>query len=211
MKKLIMLVDDDLDYVKLFSHLLSAEGYDVLCYGSSSDALAYLESNSKMPDLILSDIMMPAHDGLEFLKVLKSNERTKNISICILSAYSNEKVLYDAFQLGANDYILKTQNKVCLLERINQNIITPKKSSECYIALLEVTDVISDFKIANFDEKRIELITSSELPINAQIKIKSRSLRPYTGNSDQLDCIVDQCQLEDEQVRIICRHKLKAA
>lgn len=206
----ILIVDDDLDYAKLLSKILEGDGHEV-CYFNNID-LAY-EDISKNPqlDLILIDIMMPKHNGLDLLKRLKRNPTTKKLNVGILSSSTNENILNEAFELGANDYILKNQDKTCLLERINHNILSPMKATECYIALYEVTDVINDFRIIGFNEKMIELLAKEELPLHSHIKLKSRGLRPYTGNIDALECVVEECHIEDEKVHITCRHNFKKA
>lgn len=206
----IVIIDDDLDYTKLLSKILEGDGYEVQSYNNIEQAYEAITRNPKL-DLVLIDIVMPNQNGLELLKKIKHNSSTKNLNVSILSSSTNEKILNDAFELGVSDYIIKGQEKTCLLERINHNILSPKKGTECYIALYEVTDIINDFRIISFNEKVIELLAKEELPLNSHIKLKSRGLRPYTGNVDILDCVVEECQIEDEQIHIKCRHNFKNA
>lgn len=206
----ILIVDDDLDYAKLLSKILEGDGHEVCYFNDIDKAYNEIHQNPKL-DLILIDIMMPSRNGLELLKQLKRDQSTSRLNIVILSSSSNEKIVNEAFETGANDYILKNQDKTCLLERINHNILSPAKATECYITLYEVTDIINDFKIVNFNEKNIELLTKEELPLQSHIKLKSRGLRPYTGNIDILDCIVEDCQIEDDLIHITCRHNYKRA
>ena len=64
-------------------------------------------AKKEKPDLILLDIMMPVMNGYETCEILKNTEETKDIPIFMLSAKSQMVDLDDAFNVGADDYIVK--------------------------------------------------------------------------------------------------------
>lgn len=204
----ILVVDNDKTFSQVLRSILDQDGYKVEVASDLDSAISILNRDIDF-DLILTDLFLPKKEGITLLKIIKSNPLTEKINTCIITSFNDEIYMDEAFKYGATDYILKSLNKICLLERINQNIIAPHKTSECYIALLEVTDIINDFKIEKFDETRIIITAKDELPVNARIRIKSKGLRPFVGNSDQIDCVVNQCILKDESVKIICNHQLK--
>ena len=83
---------------------LKKEGYEVIATGDGRDAIARIEKDN--PDLVISDIMMPYASGLEVVSLVKQPGR-KTIPIIILSAMEQEKIVMEAFELGADDYITK--------------------------------------------------------------------------------------------------------
>jgi len=101
----ILIVEDEEDIVRLISFHLKKEGYRVRSAGSGREAL--VAAFDKSPDLVILDIMLPEMDGLEVCRRLRSNIKTANVPIMILSARKEEidKVL--GLELGADDYMVK--------------------------------------------------------------------------------------------------------
>jgi two-component system response regulator len=80
-----------------------AEALDfIYCKGAFQDR----DTKSK-PKLILLDLKMPKIDGLEVLKIIKSDEETKHIPVVVLTSSKEEKELLESYKLGANSYIQK--------------------------------------------------------------------------------------------------------
>jgi two-component system, OmpR family, alkaline phosphatase synthesis response regulator PhoP len=101
----ILVVDDDRNIRKLLDFNFTTANHKVLLSRNGSDAVKKAESEK--PDLILLDIMMPVMDGYEACKILKQNEATKNIPVFMLSSKSQIVDLDEAFEAGADDYIIK--------------------------------------------------------------------------------------------------------
>jgi len=119
MKKLIMLVDDDV--TNLMTGKTALQGiYDVMTVDSGIRALELLEK--KTPDLILLDIDMPKMDGYEVIKRLKANHATKKIPVIFLTALAAADNEFEGLALGAADYITKPFNDKILLKRIDTHL-----------------------------------------------------------------------------------------
>jgi len=116
--KLLLAEDDEL-LAALLNFRLEKEGYKVLL---SRDGRAVKEQlNAEMPDIIVSDIMMPYFSGMELVdyvrKVLNSN-----VPIIIISSAGNEENVLNAFELGANDFISKPISPAELLVRVQREL-----------------------------------------------------------------------------------------
>jgi len=105
MKKKIYVVDDEKDLQEILRINLTAEGYDVLTFGSAEETKKALRSAK--PDLFILDIMMEDVDGYDFCKELKMAKETKSIPIIFLSAKSEELDKVLGLELGADDYLTK--------------------------------------------------------------------------------------------------------
>ena len=116
MKKNILLVDDDPLIIRMYQNRLSNDGYTVRTASNGEEAL--IQVIKEKPDLILLDIMMPKMNGVETLKALKREEKTKDIPVIILTNLGdNPEDIESAKKLGALDYLVKADT-------------TPKKLSQ---------------------------------------------------------------------------------
>ncbi len=116
MAETILVVDDDLQTVKLISLLLQRRGYRVSPATSGAQALAKAET--EQPDLIILDIMMPGMDGLEVCQRLRANPRTARIPILIFTAKATVADKIAGFQAGADDYLTKPVHPAELISRV---------------------------------------------------------------------------------------------
>jgi DNA-binding response OmpR family regulator len=103
--KTIAIVDDEKDIVELASFYVEREGFSTKKFYSGD---AFLNSLLKEHfDCIVLDLMLPAIDGVSILKFIRSNERTKDIPVIILTAKGSEGDIVLGLESGANDYITK--------------------------------------------------------------------------------------------------------
>ncbi|HYX18132.1 MAG TPA: ATP-binding protein [Nostoc sp.] len=115
----ILLVDDNTDMRNYLRRILS-EYYkvDVAIDGETALAAAYNDP----PDLILSDVMMPGMDGIELLRHLRADLRTREIPILLLSARAGEESAVEGLESGADDYLVKPFSRRELLARVAANL-----------------------------------------------------------------------------------------
>lgn len=119
--KKILLVEDDDYLANVYQTRLAAEVFDV--HRVADGQLALAEAEKYQPDLILLDIMMPNMNGLDVLTKLKQNPATAKIKVVMVSALGQETDQQKARELGANDYLVKSQVVIAdVVERIKQQL-----------------------------------------------------------------------------------------
>jgi CheY-like chemotaxis protein len=105
MAEKVLLVDDDIDTLRLVGLMLQRQGYEVRLADGGQQALAMVQGEK--PDLVLLDIMMPVMDGYEVARHLRADRATAEIPIIMFTAKSqvDDKVM--GFEAGADDYLTK--------------------------------------------------------------------------------------------------------
>jgi two-component system, OmpR family, alkaline phosphatase synthesis response regulator PhoP len=112
----VLVVEDEEDIRELVSYNLLKEGYQVAGVASGEDALTAVESRT--PDLVLLDIMLPGLDGLSVCRKLKGNPKFESIPIIMLTAKGEEPDIVAGLNMGADDYVTKPFSPKVLLARI---------------------------------------------------------------------------------------------
>lgn len=107
----VLLIEDDIIEVMKFQRVLSSiedeNTYEFQKAENGEVALDILKNNTFLPDIILLDLNMPKIGGIEFLSILKNDERLRYLPTIILSTSSNEKDLLECFRIGIAGYVLK--------------------------------------------------------------------------------------------------------
>ena len=106
MKKLILIVEDNLANRLPMARLLRTEGFETFCARNGQDALDALKF--MQPDLILLDLMMPAMGGVEFLKILRSDPFRADLPVIVFTGLApHDDAIAAAQRLGAKDCFRK--------------------------------------------------------------------------------------------------------
>jgi len=121
---ILLLVDDNPD-IRLFIVSELTTQYNVLEAENGFDGFNIAIQH--IPDLIISDVMMPVMDGIEFCSKLKKDKRTSHIPVILLTARSSEEAQIEGLKSGATDYISKPFNMAALILKID-NIIEKRLS-----------------------------------------------------------------------------------
>ena len=124
LKQTILLVEDNLELGKMVQKYLNVE-YNVHIEKNGFEALKFLENNDTI-DIIISDIMMPVMNGLEFCKRVKSNVATSHIPLIFLTAKDSEKSIIKGLNCKADHYIIKPFNQEILKINI-KNLINSRE------------------------------------------------------------------------------------
>ena len=129
-KKIILLVEDNPDDELLAIRALEKNNImnEVVVARDGAEALDYLfgagaytgRDMSVMPQIILLDLKLPKIDGLEVLRRLRNDERTKLLPVVVLTSSKEERDLTESYSLGANSYIRKPVNFAQFSEAIRQ-------------------------------------------------------------------------------------------
>lgn len=130
----ILLVEDDTALSAVYRSRLEVEGFEVREVHNGEDALSV--ALDFRPDLIVLDAMMPKINGFDVLDILRNTPETTNIRVVMLTALSQPKDKERAKDLGADDYLVKSQVVIGdVVERIKYHLgmeskaIPPQESS----------------------------------------------------------------------------------
>ncbi len=116
----ILIVEDENSLRLVYSEYLSMEGFEILQAKDGQEAIDLVKDNKDI-DLILLDLMIPKIDGIKVLKELRSYPKNKNIKIFMMTVLSREKVIKEAFELGADGYLIKDS---LMPDQIKQEILS---------------------------------------------------------------------------------------
>ncbi len=105
MPEKILVVDDDVDTLRLVGLMLQRQGYQIVAANNGQQALASAQSED--PDLILLDVMMPDMDGYEVTRKLRASPNTASIPIIMFTAKSQVDDKVEGFDAGVDDYLTK--------------------------------------------------------------------------------------------------------
>ncbi|KAB2848332.1 MAG: response regulator, partial [Ignavibacterium sp.] len=122
-KPLILFIEDNED-VRVYVNDLLKSDYNVLLSDSGESGIEVTKND--LPDLIISDVMMPGMDGFEFCKRIKSDWKTSHIPVILLTAKVDHQSKLDGLELGADDYITKPFEQKELLIRV-KNLIEQRR------------------------------------------------------------------------------------
>jgi DNA-binding response OmpR family regulator len=106
----LLVVEDDEFLVKMYESGLTKEGFFVTTAGNGEDGLRV--AGEIKPDLILLDLIMPKMDGFTCLEKLQEDNVTKRIPVIILSNLGQDSDIKRGLEMGAEDYLIKTDHTV---------------------------------------------------------------------------------------------------
>ena len=137
-KPIVLVVDDSEDVRKYLTGLLH-NNYNVI--GAADGEEGIISAAENIPDLIISDVMMPSMDGMEFCGKIKSNWQTSHIPVILLTARASAESRIEGLETGADDYLVKPFDSRELLTRAANLIEQRKRLKERY---LNESDSITD-------------------------------------------------------------------
>ncbi len=125
MKKKILVIDDELDFLKIIKiSLESTSNYQIITLANAKDILEQV--HLLKPDLILMDILMPGIKGIEACEILNQDACAKMIPVIMLSALDKDADKLRAYKVGAVDFLTKPIERKELIERIEKGLGSKK-------------------------------------------------------------------------------------
>ena len=116
MMKSILIIEDDITFGMMLKTWLSKKGFEVSSVSNIARAQKHIEGQGA--DLILSDLRLPDHDGIDLLKWM--NEKGIDIPLIIMTGYADIQSAVQAMKLGARDYVAKPVNPEELLKKMSE-------------------------------------------------------------------------------------------
>lgn len=182
----ILVVDDNSDMREFIKRLLEDAGYDVFLATDGEEAWQMCQNT--LPDLILSDVMMPRVNGFELIKKLRSADYTYSLPIILISARAGEVDKAEGLMLGADDYLSKPFHSAELIARVDAAVKLGRYRKRTHEELLNTTNQIAKIGGWSFDVETMrgewteELIRIHDLPPGELIDVQ-KGLDFYTAES----------------------------
>lgn len=123
-EKLKLLVIEDNDDLRQFIVSILSKSFNTI--EAPNGKIGKEKTIAEMPDFVLTDIMMPEMDGIEYVRQIRENEQTSHIPVVLLTAKTDMQSKIECLKIGANDYITKPFSMVYLQARI-ENILAERK------------------------------------------------------------------------------------
>jgi len=125
----ILVIDDDLDTLRLVGLMLQRQGYEIIAASNGTQGLE--KAINEKPDLILLDVMMPDMDGYEVTRRLRKNPATSTIPILMFTAKTQIDDKVTGFEVGADDYLTKPTHPTELQAHVRTLLArTPAKKTD---------------------------------------------------------------------------------
>ena len=150
---ILLIVEDNIDLRHLLKQIFE-DNYNVI--DAPNGAIGVELALEHIPDLIISDIMMPEKDGITLTKDLKNDERSAHIPIILLTAKAEVESQFKGIDTGADDYITKPFNKKLLVLKVTKLIKSRRQLQLRYSQ--ELMLMPKDIAITNLDEKFLKKV-----------------------------------------------------
>ena len=152
----VMIIDDEMLVIKVVKRYLSAEGYaNFVVVNDSRQALEKIWE--EQPDVILSDIHMPEVSGLDILRARQKNAKLTSIPVLILSGSSGDKVMREALELGATDFLAKPVDPYALSLRVQNALIVKSHHDHLASYALDLDDQVSR-RVKQLEDSREQIV-----------------------------------------------------
>ncbi len=106
-KKIVLLIEDELALQEAVKMKLEKKGIEVWAAETGEKGLSFLKE--KKPDLVWLDILLPGINGLEVLRRIRENEKTKDLPVIVVSVSSGQEKIKQAFSMNIIDYLVKSE------------------------------------------------------------------------------------------------------
>ena len=188
-KPLLAIVEDDIEIQQYLAQELKSS-FKITTYGNGQDALTGILKD--LPDIVLSDVMMPIMDGNTLCAKIKHNIRTNMIPVVLLTAKSNDEDKLEGLETGADAYIVKPFN-LDILRRTLQNLVATRNIMRNKMGGMES------------QEKKVENLDIQ----TADDKLMERVMKVINANMNNADLSIDYIAKEVGLSRVHFYRKMK--
>jgi DNA-binding response OmpR family regulator len=129
-----MLIIEDHKDIRLYMKVVFSQHYTIIMAENGEEGVRL--ARKEIPDIIISDVMMPGMDGFECTKILKEDIKTCHIPIILLTALVGDSNMVKDLELGADDYILKPFNPEILISKVKRLIKNRLELKQTYMKLM---------------------------------------------------------------------------
>ncbi|GAA4915077.1 hybrid sensor histidine kinase/response regulator transcription factor [Mucilaginibacter defluvii] len=173
----VILVVEDNETLRHYITQELSETYQV--YQACDGLEGYEMALHIVPDLVISDILMPGHDGLELCHKLKTDEKTSHIPVILLTARQTEENRIEGYTTGADAYIAKPYNSALLKVRIQNILDSRKKLRELYSTKIEEKHVQTELSPIDkqFLKKAVKIVEDNIADIDFDIDTLAERLQ----------------------------------
>ena len=119
---LILVVEDNRTQAEYLRYILEKNGYKVIVAANGFEALGILKES--VPDLVLTDVIMPEIDGYELCARIKGNERTRNIPVILVTHLYDPNDVIKGLESGADNFIIKPYDPQFISSRLESTILS---------------------------------------------------------------------------------------
>lgn len=187
----LVVIDDNPEVLKLMKLLLEDE-FDVHLADSGEEGLSLIRD--KMPDLVLSDVMMPGMDGHTLCRRIKSDESLKHIPVILVTARSGSEMLSEGIEAGADDYIAKPFDSLELKARIRSQLRMRQAEADLAMAnrnlKLRTTDLV---------ERQRSLFLSMVRSLVSALEAKDKYTRDHSSRVTEYSLRISRSMGLDER------------
>jgi len=191
-KRKILLIDDSSNNIELLFDMLSDE-YEIFFATNGPKGIEL--ATSKLPDLILLDIVMPVVDGFEVCKQLKAQAETSSIPIVFLTAETQVNTIIKGFEAGIVDYVTKPFNSAELYARVHTQIALQVQQQELQQQNLELKKVNHQLQEEIKRRQQVEIAledADQKLSSISQQEAKRWKVDAFVGQSPRFLDVIDQ-------------------
>lgn len=169
----VLVVEDEANIRNNLREMLELSGHSVMAVENAQDALDLLEG--EVPDLILSDILMPGMNGFELLRAIQHKENLRNIPFLFLSAKIELDDIRHGMNLGADDYLTKPVKLKELTQAIDVRIARKKALTESSRLHLDNAALASVAEKRKELKEKLDKVTSSEYRVLRRLALNQSS------------------------------------
>lgn len=170
----LLIVDDDMFFLKMTRKILEFSGYTVTVATDSPSAMERLEKN--IFDLILTDANMPGGSGFDLIRKIKNDSRHFEIPVAMLTGRRNKEDVLKGLECGAIDYIVKPIDPDLFLEKIQMLLAPKEKEAELELVELPIQAAARweiKFEITGLSEKGLTLLSPIAIAPNSYFILSS--------------------------------------